>query len=116
MLDYEEVKKADDNRSNLYIINDIIDVGPGISVEAIGKRIDTLFSSRQISTQQACEMFGISYQAVHKWRHGCTLPDIENMYYLSRLFGVTIDYIISGDTKIHIIESHDDSCEELDER
>lgn len=110
------MRKAEDKGSNLYIINDIIDVGSGISVEAIGRRIDTLFSSHQISTQQACEIFGISYQAVHKWRHGCTLPDIENIYYLSRLFGVTIDYIISGDTELHIIESHGNSCEELDER
>ncbi|MBR1598209.1 MAG: helix-turn-helix domain-containing protein [Lachnospiraceae bacterium] len=42
-------------------------------------------------------LFNISYQAVYKWRNGYSVPELDSLYYLSRMFGVTIDYIVCGE-------------------
>ena len=44
----------------------------------------------------ACAV-GVSRQAVYKWEWGKSLPAVDNLYALSRLFGVSIDKILVGD-------------------
>ncbi len=34
---------------------------------------------------------GLSVQSINKWRHGHNLPDIENMFILSRILGIKVD-------------------------
>lgn len=64
---------------------------PGIDVEATGKRIGRMIKERGISDKELSKMMGISIQAINKWRHGYTIPDIENMYILSRILCVKVD-------------------------
>lgn len=35
-------------------------------------------------------------QAVYKWQRGESLPTVDNLYALSKLFGTTIDDILQG--------------------
>ena len=84
------------------------EIGTGIDKEAIGNRLDALFTKYDISTEQVGNLFNISYQAVYKWRNGYAVPELDSLYYLSRMFGVTLDYIICGEkepTKAMYIES-----------
>ena len=37
-----------------------------------------------------------SQQAVYKWQRGESLPSVDNLYALSRLFGTTMDDILVG--------------------
>ncbi len=37
-----------------------------------------------------------SQQAVYKWQRGESLPNVDNLYALSRLFGTTRDDILVG--------------------
>lgn len=37
-----------------------------------------------------------SEQAVYKWQRGDSLPTVDNLYALSRLFGTSVDDILRG--------------------
>lgn len=37
-----------------------------------------------------------SEQAVYKWQRGASLPTVDNLYALSKLFGTTMDNILRG--------------------
>ncbi|MBE5924778.1 MAG: helix-turn-helix transcriptional regulator [Lachnospiraceae bacterium] len=71
-----------------------------IDTEKISERIDNILLEKGITTQEVSVMLNISYQAVNKWRRGLGLPDIENLYLLSQITGVTIDRIIAEDTSV----------------
>lgn len=50
-----------------------------------------------MSTEQVGNYFNVSYQAVYKWRKGYAVPELDSLYYLSRMFGVSLDYIVCGE-------------------
>lgn len=64
---------------------------PGIDVEASCKRIAQLIDESGFSNKNIAEMMGLSVQAINKWRNGHNLPDIENLFILSRILGVKVD-------------------------
>lgn len=41
-------------------------------------------------------------QAVYKWEWGKSLPTVDNLYALSRLFGVTIENILVGNDEFFL--------------
>ena len=43
------------------------------------------------------EKVRVSRQAISKWETGRVLPSAENLKYLSELFGVSVDYLLSDD-------------------
>ena len=66
-----------------------------IDLEATGRRIRRLRESRGLSVPQIRDALQISsVQAVYKWERGENLPNIDNLYALSRLFGVRIDEML----------------------
>ena len=50
-----------------------------------------------MTQEQLAEKIGVSRQALSKWESGDTLPDTINILSLSRLFGVTTDYLLNDD-------------------
>lgn len=45
-------------------------------------------------TQAACaEELGVTRQAIQKWESGAVVPELENLIRISRMFGVSLDYI-----------------------
>ena len=48
-----------------------------------------------MTQEQLAEKIGVSRQALSKWESGDTLPDTVNILSLSRLFGVTTDYLLN---------------------
>lgn len=48
-----------------------------------------------LSQEEAAENIGVSRQTVAKWEAGETLPDISNCAALAKLYGVTVDDLIS---------------------
>ena len=68
---------------------------------AIGKRIWTLRKQQKIKISDiCCFLDNISPQAVYKWQRGESLPDIENLLNLSRLFRTSIEGILLGDEEM----------------
>ena len=70
-------------------------VYPIIDVKRTGYKIRQLRKEREISVYEICEyMGGISEQAVYKWERGQSLPSVDNLFALSRLFEVHMDDIV----------------------
>ena len=47
-----------------------------------------------LSQEELAEKLGVSRQAVSRWESGAALPDAPNLLGLSRLFGISIDYLL----------------------
>ena len=70
---------------------------PRIDVEATGKRIRELRKARGLTVGQLADFLCLlSEQAVYKWQRGDSLPTVDNLYALSKLFGVSVDAILVG--------------------
>ena len=64
-------------------------------------------------TQEAlAEKLAVSRQAVAKWEYGQAYPDISNLIQISRLFNVTIDYLVKDQECI--VNYSDDNETDID--
>ncbi|MBQ9443447.1 MAG: helix-turn-helix transcriptional regulator [Lachnospiraceae bacterium] len=70
---------------------------PMINMKETGKRIKDLRKENKLKVDDIVEYMGFeSQQAVYKWQRGESLPTVDNLYALSRLFGTTMDEILVG--------------------
>ncbi len=70
---------------------------PVLDVKAIGARIRELRKERHLKVEEVAHFMGFeSEQAVYKWQRGDSLPTVENLYALSRLFETSVDDILRG--------------------
>lgn len=68
---------------------------PTIDVKATGARIKMLRKERGLTIRDVSEYMGFSTdQAVCKWQRGDSLPTVDNLYALSRLYGTTMEDIL----------------------
>ena len=65
-------------------------------METIGKRICALRKAKGMKQEELAQKLGISGQAVSKWENDQTLPDISMLPRLVEIFGVTTDYLLTG--------------------
>ena len=66
-----------------------------IDPAATGRRIQEIRRQKGLRVTDISDYMGfLEPKAVYKWMRGDSLPTLQNMYQLSRLFGVTIDEII----------------------
>ena len=63
----------------------------GIDMDATGKKISKLIDESGLSDKELGGIMGLSVQSINKWRHGHNLPDIENLFLLSRILGIKVD-------------------------
>lgn len=63
----------------------------GIDMDATGKKISKMIDESGLSDKELGGIIGLSVQSINKWRHGHNLPDIENLFFLSRIFGIKVD-------------------------
>ena len=68
---------------------------PILDLQATGRQIKKLRLERHISITDICEYMGFENpQAVYKWQRGETLPSVDNLFALSRLFETSIENIL----------------------
>ncbi|MCR5774238.1 MAG: helix-turn-helix domain-containing protein [Lachnospiraceae bacterium] len=73
---------------------------PTIDMEATGRRIKELRKQHHLKVEEIAEFMGFeSEQAIYKWQRGESLPKIENLFALSRIFGIKVDDIIIEKTE-----------------
>lgn len=58
------------------------------------EKLSILRRQKGYSQQELAEHLNVSRQAVSMWESGATFPSTDNLYLLSRLYGVTIDEIL----------------------
>lgn len=65
-----------------------------------GEKLQALRKARGWSQEELATQINVSRQALSKWESGASVPDTENVVALSRLFGVSTDYLLleSGET------------------
>ena len=65
----------------------------------LSEKIVNLRKARNMSQEELAEHLGVSRQAVSRWEVGSALPDASNILQLSKLFGVSADYLLNDDYK-----------------
>lgn len=60
------------------------------------KKFTQLRKSSGITQQKLGEYLGVSNRAVSKWETGLAMPSTENIYKLSQIFKVPVDYFFTG--------------------
>ena len=67
----------------------------------LSQRIRELRLARSISQVKLAEMLGVTKQSVSNWENDNIQPSIEILVKLSKIFGVSTDYLLAlGDDRI----------------
>lgn len=74
-----------------------------MNIQNIGDTIAELRKKAGITQQELAFEIGVTDKAVSKWESGRGCPDITILPKLSSLFGVTVDYLITGKKKDIVI-------------
>lgn len=68
---------------------------PTIDLRATGENIIRLRKASGFTVRQLQHYFGFEEpQAIYKWQQGKCLPSVDNLFALSRLFGVSMNEIL----------------------
>ena len=71
---------------------------PVVNMKQTGQNITMLREQRGLSVKQLQRMMGFTTpQAIYKWQHGESLPTVDNLACLSRLYGVPMEALLYGD-------------------
>lgn len=66
----------------------------------IGEKIANLRAAAHISQEQLAEKLSVSRQSVSKWEINQSLPQIDNVLTLCKLFRVTADALLRDDVSL----------------
>lgn len=58
------------------------------------EKLIALRKSRELTQEQLAEQLNVSRQSISKWENGQVIPETEKMIELSRMFDVTMDYLL----------------------
>ncbi|MBQ3253261.1 MAG: helix-turn-helix transcriptional regulator [Acholeplasmatales bacterium] len=61
--------------------------------QTIGKNLTELRKRKKYTQQDLGNVLQYSDKAISKWEKGDSLPDIETLYQICNLYGVTLDYL-----------------------
>lgn len=78
----------------------------------IGKRISNCRKEKGLSQEDIAERVGVSRQAVSKWENDLTAPDTYNLIELSKIFGVSVEYLALGSSQEETNVSQMNNCTE----
>lgn len=56
-----------------------------------------------LSQEQLAEILNVSRQAITKWENDNGFPDISNLQELSKVFGVSVDYLLDGNSNLPLL-------------
>ena len=60
----------------------------------LGQKLKRIRSKFGLSQEQLAEIMNVSRQAITKWENDNGLPDVSNLKELSKVFGLTVDYLL----------------------
>ena len=64
----------------------------------IGSKIKKSRIDAKLTQEQAAEALGISRQTISNWENEKSYPDIVSVLKMSDLYGVSLDYLLNGDS------------------
>ncbi len=60
----------------------------------LGQKLKQIRNRFGLSQEQLADIINVSRQAITKWENDNGLPDISNLQEISKVFGITIDYLL----------------------
>lgn len=63
-----------------------------------GEYLKKLRTQSKLSQEQLAEKLNLSRQSISKWEQGTSTPDIENFAKLAKLYGVSVDSLVKGES------------------
>ena len=69
----------------------------------IADRLIQLRKKHGLSQEELADKLGLSRQAVSKWERAEASPDTDNLICLAKLYGVSIDELLSTDDDVETI-------------
>ncbi len=63
---------------------------------SLGENINRLRTERGMNQEELAEALAVSRQSISKWETDASVPELEKLVKLARLFGVTLDELVSG--------------------
>lgn len=79
----------------------------------IANRLQKLRKEKGYSQEQLAEELGISRQAVSKWERAESSPDTDNLICLAKLYGISLDELLSTDDSIETIKEEQINPEKI---
>ena len=68
---------------------------PTVNLAMTGQNIRAMRRQCGLSVKDLQDIFGFTTpQAIYKWQQGATLPTVDNLVVLSRVFGVPMEEIL----------------------
>ena len=65
----------------------------------LGERLYTLRTNKEMSQGDLAEKLDVSRQTVSKWENNMSIPELDKIIALSEVFGVSVDYIVKGESE-----------------
>lgn len=83
-----------------------------IDLRSVGKKIQSLRVTHNLTQDELADKLYVTRQALSKWENGQSIPTIDNILLLSRLFNVTFEEILCLNEKTEfdhedLFKSHD---------
>ena len=66
----------------------------------LGEKLKEIRKRFCLSQEQLAEVMNVSRQAITKWENDGGMPDVSNLQELSKVFGLTVDYLLNDDNQL----------------
>ena len=66
----------------------------------LGQKLKEIRKRFGLSQEQLADIMNVSRQAITKWENGGGLPDVSNLQELSKVFGITVDYLLDDQNQL----------------
>ena len=66
----------------------------------LGQKLKEIRKRFGLSQEQLAEIMNVSRQAITKWENNGGLPDVSNLQELSKVFGITVDYLLDDENQL----------------
>lgn len=66
----------------------------------LGQKLKEIRKRFGLSQEALAEIMNVSRQAITKWESDNGLPDVSNLQELSKVFGITVDYLLNDENQL----------------
>ena len=72
----------------------------GVISMTLGEKLKEIRKRFGLSQEQLAKLLNVSRQAITKWENDGGIPDITNLQELSKVFSITVDYLLDEDHQL----------------
>ena len=73
----------------------------------VGNRISSLRKNSKMSQEELADLLYVTRQALSKWENGTSIPSIDSLLEVSKIFNVSFDYLLCLNEEVGEIDPND---------